>query len=315
MSRVIGNGKRRMLAALAVGISLAALLVACTGAVPQAQSDGNTPGGGAPADTTGVSPSTGESPSSGAGGLVSTGGAQNVGQFTAEYASGVLAAPMMANGQQQGIFVSGDGTVMAVPDVAILSLGIEARAATVAEARQQAAEAMSKVMDSLKANGVLEKDIRTSYFNIQPEYQWIEPSFGKPGRQVIVGYMVNNQLTVKVRALDKIGDVIDQAAIAGGDLTRVQGISFTIDDTKPLETQAREKAVKDALAKAQQFADLTGATLGRLVYISESGGFVTPYPVARMALEGAKAADFASTPISTGEMEVRVSVQAVFAIE
>ena len=117
---------------------------------------------------------------------------------------------------------------------------------------------------------------------------------------------------MKIRDLAAIGIIIDDVALAGGDLTRINGISFTVEDPSLYMTQARELAVNDALAKAQQFASLTGVQLGQLVFISESGGapVVRDFEVRAITLEAAAA----TTPISGGELEVQVTVQATFGI-
>lgn len=126
---------------------------------------------------------------------------------------------------------------------------------------------------------------------------------------------MSNQVTAKIRDLTKVGNIIDAAATAGGDFTRIHGISFTVDNPAPAVTQARGDAVKGAMAKAQQMATVAGVTLGKAVFISESQA--TPPPVYRAMFEakaGAAVAD-APTPISAGEQEIRVSVQMVFAIQ
>ena len=216
---------------------------------------------------------------------------------------------------QTGIWVTGLGKVMVEPDLALLNLGVESRAKTVKEANAQAAVAMNAIIDTLKGHGVADKDIQTQFFNIRPQYEWTEVIEGgiRTNKQVLVGYIVSNTVAAKIRDLTSIGTVIDDVANAGGDLTRINGISFTVEDQTPLMVQARELAVKDALAKAQQLADLTGVQLGRLVYIAESGSGV---PVVRdfgVRIE-AMAASAAPTPISGGELEIQLNVQAVFEI-
>lgn len=213
-----------------------------------------------------------------------------------------------------GIWVAGTGKVIVAPDLALLSLGVEAREATVAVAREQAAGAMTRVQEALKKGGVADKDIATAYFNIQPitvyeerfqgSYRYSEPK--------IVGYMVTNQVTVKVRALDRVGPLLDSAVAAEGDLIRVNGISFTIENPLPYAIQAREAAVRDALAKAQQFASLTNITVGKLLYITETEGTPAPQVYERAAM-ASFAAD-TTTPISGGKMEVTVTIQAAFSI-
>ena len=223
------------------------------------------------------------------------------------------AFPVFTSQQQTGLVVSGEGKVIVVPDVAILNLGVGAQASTVEEARRQAAGAMEAIMAALKGRGVDQKDIKTQWFNIAPVTRWVEKGKGEPGQEVIVGYRVDNMVVAKIRKVDEAGSIIDAVATAGGDLSRVRGISFTIDDPTRFLAQARELAVKDALAKAQQLAHLSGAKLGKPIFISESGGWAPPVPMARAAAMEAKGAGPA-TPISPGESEVRLDVQITFSL-
>jgi uncharacterized protein YggE len=204
----------------------------------------------------------------------------------------------------EGIQVTGSGSVSGKPDVALLSLGISTERASVTEAREEAAAAMQRVIDSLKANGVAEKDIQTQQFSIYPQYDYTN------NKQALRGYRVTNMVSIKVRALDKVGVVIDDVAAAGGDLTQVQSISFTIDEPKELQAQARVEAMKDAKAKAQTLADEGGVKLGKPVSISESIGFSTPSPFLKGGAEAASV-----TPIAPGELEVTVTVAVIYAIE
>ena len=210
------------------------------------------------------------------------------------------------NGQTDGISVSGQGLVSGTPDLAILNLGVEAIRITVQLARDDAAAAMGQVIEVLKENGVADQDIRTRNFNINPRYD--------RDRRSITGYQVNNQLTVKIRDLDRISQIIDEVTVAGGDLTRFQSITFSIEDTKPLEEQARAAAVADLMAKANQLATLTGVNLGKPFSISETGGF-SPLRVAFAETARLDLAMAAPTPIMAGEVDVVVTLQAIFAIQ
>lgn len=207
---------------------------------------------------------------------------------------------------QTGIWVSGTGKTTADPDVAILQLGVEARASTVKQAQGDATAAMNSVMGALSANGVSSKDIQTQVYSIWPVTKWVDDS----NEQIIVGYMVTNMVTAKVRDTSKAGIVVDAVAEAGGNLTRVQGISFNVDDPTPYQSVARVKAVADAQAKAQQMAKLGNVTLGRLTYMSESASVPPPVPVAYMADRAG-----GTTPISPGETEITVTVQMAFDIQ
>lgn len=209
--------------------------------------------------------------------------------------------------QQTGIWVSGTGEVTVTPDTAILTLGVEAKEATVVAAQSEATSAMNAVMDVLKSNGVADKDIQTQWYSISPVTKWDD----KTNEQTTTGYSVTNTVTAKIRDISKTGAIIDAVAGAGGNLTRISGISFTVDDPTAYYSQAREKAMQDAAAKAQQLANLAGVTLGKVFYISESGGYI-PQPIRFGAISGV---DSASTPISPGEQDITLTVQVAYNID
>ena len=235
-----------------------------------------------------------------------------------------------------GIWVSGTGKASSEPDVAVISVGVESVEDTAASARAKAASAMSKVRSALTRIGIASKDIRTSYFNISPRYQWVEVQRCEGGgdsekedgtegpeeltcydvsENRLVGYSVSNQLSVKIRNLSNSGKIIDQATKAAGDMVRVNGISFDVEDPQPLQDEARENAVQDLKRKAEMLAELSGVKLGRLVYINEQSGYVPPQPLYVRAESMAFAADAGmDTTISGGELEISVTVQGVFLI-
>lgn len=216
--------------------------------------------------------------------------------------------PLVINSQQEGVWVNGEGKVFAVPDVAILRLGIEAQETSVAEAQAQAAEAMDKVMAALRSEGIAGKDIQTQYFNIQKVTRWDD----EKQQEVVVGYRVTNMVTAKIREVTKAGVIIDAVATAGGDLTRIDSIGFTVDDPTAYYREARQKAVADAKAKAEQLAGLSGVKLGKPTYISESS--YMPGPIYRQDMIEKAGAPAAETPISPGEMEITLNVQLAYAI-
>ena len=205
------------------------------------------------------------------------------------------------------ISVSGTGEVQAEPDIATVSTGVEARADTVAEARAQAAEAASAVIAALGASGVEDRDIRTVDFSIYPDYDY---SSDTPR---ITGYVVSNTVQVTVRDVQGVGELIDAVADAGGDAVRFGGISFAHEDAVGLTRQARELAMADARAKAEQLAELNGVTLGEplsIVETSWAAPLVGASPRAEFAM-----ADTAATSIQPGTSGVTVTVQVVWAIE
>ena len=210
--------------------------------------------------------------------------------------------------QQTGIWVNGTGEVTVTPDIATLSLGIEAQAATVAEAQAQAAVAMDAVRTALADSGVADKDIQTRHFSIYQVTRWDDFK----DQQVVIGYRVTNMVTAKIRDVEQAGPVIDAVAAAGGDYTRINNISFSVDDPTPYYEQARQKAITDAKAKAGQLANLAGVNLGKPTYISE--GTIYPPVVYRDA--GMEAmAPAPTTPISPGEIELSLTVQVAYAIQ
>jgi len=202
----------------------------------------------------------------------------------------------------KGIQVTGSGSAFGKPDVAILSLGISAEKVEVQEAREEAAAAMQKVIDSLKDNGVVEKDIQTQHFSIQPRYDYID------NQQVLRGYLVTNTVSTKVRNIETVGKVIDDAVDAGRDLIRVQSIVFTIDNPKELQNQARVEAMKDAYAKAEALAEQGDVELGKPISISESMGYPIPSSFDKERLTS-------TTPIEPGQLEITVTVTVIYDIE
>lgn len=240
------------------------------------------------------------------------GNQQGLPQAYAATDSGNYSLSAFSGAQQQvGLWVSGEGKVMAVPDIAVVSVGVQAQASTVAEASAQARDAMNKVMGALSSNGVASKDIQTQYYNVNPIYRYDD--YRKMTE--IVGYQVDNSVTAKIRNIqdtERVGTIIDAVAEAGGDLTRIGSFYFTVEDPKPYQMEARAKAVQDAMAKAKQIADQAGVGLGKPIYIAEGASSV-PIPAVRYFKAEAGAADSVSpTPISTGESEISVSVQMVF---
>jgi hypothetical protein len=211
------------------------------------------------------------------------------------------------NQEAPGVNVSGSGSVFGQPDIAVLSLGVSAEADSVGAARTQAADGMNKMLDAVKQNGVDEKDIQTTRFTVQPIYDYTN------GKSVLRGFSVDNTVTVKVRKIDDAGKVVDAALAAGGDLSRIDSLQFSIDDPTALEDQAREKAMTDARHKADALAKAGGVELGLPRTISE---VAAPSPINFTGAEFAAARDSAaSTPIQLGQLEVQVDVQVVYELK
>ena len=208
------------------------------------------------------------------------------------------------------ITVSGHGEVVVRPDTGLFDVGVQASAASVAQARDQAATAANAVIKSVKGNGVDEKDVQTTQLSIQPQYFY--PQNG--GEPRITGYQVINTVSVKVRKLESFSKIIDDAAAAGGDNTVLQGVRFGLEDDKKALEQAREAAVADAKQKAEQLAKLGGVKLGDPQAISEVN-VQQPKPVL-LDLAGVPAAPRSGpgTPIETGSGKLTLDVQVRWAI-
>jgi len=210
---------------------------------------------------------------------------------------------------QTGVWVSGVGTVMVAPNIANLNLGVSAQASKVADAQAQAAVAMSKVISALTGNGVDQKDISTRFYNINPVTRYDNTT----QQSIITGYQVSNMVNVIVRSIDKVGTIIDATAAAAGDLIRINGISFSVDNPDQYNSQARTLAMNDAKAKATQLSGLAGVTLGRPIYITEnSAGSPIPYQISAPA---ASASAGVVTPVNPGQVSVTVTVQVAYSIQ
>jgi uncharacterized protein len=214
--------------------------------------------------------------------------------------------------QQTGIWVNGEGKITLTPDLATLTLGVSAQTTTVAEAQSQAATAMDKVMKALTDAGIAKNDIQTRYYNINQVTRWDD----KTQQQIVIGYNVSNSVIAKIRAMDKVGSIIDSVAVAGGDLTRINGINFSVEKPEKYYTQVRDLALKDAKTKAQQIADATSVTLGKPTYVSENSSSPVAYPqVSYSSKDAAMGASVPTTSISAGELTVTLNVQVAYAIQ
>jgi uncharacterized protein YggE len=211
------------------------------------------------------------------------------------------------NAGAPGITVNGAGRALGTPDVVFLQLGTNVEHATVAAAREAAAQAMQAVLNSLRANGVEDRNIQTTQFSIQPQYDFAGST------RTLRGYRVMNVVTAKITAIDSVNRVIDGAAAAGGNATTIQSITFAIDDPTKLQSEARQEAMAQAKARAEELAVHAGVQLRAPISITEGFQAVVPQVSAPRVL--APAAGDTSTPIQAGELEVVVNVTVLYGIE
>jgi uncharacterized protein len=218
-----------------------------------------------------------------------------------------------------GIRVTGEGVVRVTPDAARVTLGVEVTAATAGAAIQQAADQMTAVVNQLRGLGIEERDIQTSQFDLSPVYDYNRNQVDRPGipvppdgAPVLVGYRVTNMVTVTLRDITRVGDVLDAVVASGA--TRVHGIGFTVTDPAAAADQARTQAMTNARSTAQQLANLAGVGLGRAIAIEEVSS-PSPMPMDMVERVGAPMAAPAQTPVSPGTQEVRTIVAVTFAIQ
>ena len=235
-------------------------------------------------------------------------------QIIKEAVKGAPQLPDVYTDSNGGITVSGSATISVEPDLAILDMGVEAFGKTVSFARSDAAIAMDAIVSSLKSEGVLEKDIQTQRLNISPKYEWQEISIGSQvtNKQVLTGYSVSNYVRVKIRDLDHVGKIVDSASESGGDFVRVNGISFNLEDTYNLMPQLREQAVQNAFMKADEYASAAGLRLGSITSLSEVG---SSSPSSAIGNQMRAMSALIESPISGGELQVSLTVIAVFGID
>ena len=226
--------------------------------------------------------------------------------------AGALVLPHAAAAQESAnrpvprIVVAGEGEVAVAPDMAIVTLSVMREARTAREALDEANSAMTAVIAAMKENGIEPRDLQTSGLQINPRY--VYPSSGGEEQPRIAAYQVFNTLTVRVRDIATVGEVIDRSVTLG--VNQGGSIAFTNDDTKPVLTEARKRAVQDAVARARTLAEAAGVGLGGILEISEQSFAPAPMPI------GAKAdlmeAGSPQVPVEAGEQSYRISVNVTF---
>jgi uncharacterized protein len=214
-------------------------------------------------------------------------------------------------GEEPRIQVSGVGTVQLAPDLAVLQLTVRREAETARAALDANSTAMKNVLAAMQAEGIEGRDLQTANFSIQPRYVYPpnQPNMArKPPR--IVAYTVRNELSVRVRDIDRVGAILDKSVELG--VNEGGNIQFSNADPSDALAQARTRAVEQALVKAKTLAKAAGVELGRVLEISEQSFAPRPAPMARA--EMSMAADSA-VPIASGQNSYEVTVQLSVAID
>jgi uncharacterized protein len=209
-----------------------------------------------------------------------------------------------ADPPEHTISVTGSGTVTVAPDMATIRLGVLVERSTAKAAREAAATSMTKVVAAIRKLAIEDRDIATSAISLSPVYSYPQNSAPR-----IRGYQLQNAVTVTVRKLDQLSDVLDDAVAAGA--TTVEGITFDVADRAAAEKSAREAAVKDAKAKAETLAAGVNVRIAGVAAMSES--VVTPVWYGREYAAAAPLKD-ASTPVLAGSTDVVITVSLTFLI-
>lgn len=202
------------------------------------------------------------------------------------------------------INVSGTGQIEASPDVAVVSLGVQAEADTASDAITEVSEQIQNVISATVDAGVAEEDIQTQVLQLQPVYQQPQPQGQEePGQPELTGYRASNILRIRTSDLDNLGSLLDTVVDAG--VNTIDSINFQVSNPEEVASQAREQAVQDAIDKAQQLTNLTETELGPVMSITEldTGG-----PVPRFSAVQESAADVSAVPISPGTVTIESRV-------
>jgi len=229
-------------------------------------------------------------------------------------AAAVLAAPAMATAAeppvQPRIVVTGEGEASVAPDMALLSLTVMREAASAREALDANNAAMTAVTEAIKQFGIADRDLQTAGLQIMPRYDYTNKPDGTQEAK-LVAYQVTNTLSVRVRDLDKTGEILDKAVSLG--VNQGGNITFANDDPSATITEARRKAVAEATAKANTLAEAAGVKLGRVVEISDQSFASQPMPIEAKVFD--RAFSPAPVPIQAGENSYRVQVNMIFELK
>jgi uncharacterized protein len=198
-----------------------------------------------------------------------------------------------AHATEKLVTVTGEATVAVAPDTAMIRIGVTSQDKTAREAGDANAKQMTAVLAAIKDAGIADRDIQTSRLSLQPQY---DPN--KAGTARLTGFQATNQVTVRIRDIDKLPAILDRAIAAGAN--EMSGIEFVVSEQSKLLDQARDDAIADARRKAELYAKAAGVKLGRVISITEEGSTPTPRPMQAMRA--------GAVPVAPGEQTLRAVV-------
>lgn len=216
-------------------------------------------------------------------------------------ATGAQAAEVTLQSAGPVVELTVNETVKSVPDVAQIGAGVVTRAPSAREAVRQNAEAMERVIAQLRRIGIDRKDIQTSNFNLSPQYRYDREN----ERQIFTGYNCSNNVSVRLRDMERIGEALDALIEAGAN--NVNGPSFMLEDDMEAKAEARGNAFKRGRQMAENYAAMAGYSGVRLLEVSESVRTFGPIREEIQVMASRAAAD-AATPIEPGEVGTGVTV-------
>ena len=217
------------------------------------------------------------------------------------------------------ISISGEGEVFAKPDIATFSFSVTQEALTVSDAQNKVNTKINSAVDTLKKDGVDEKDIKTQNYNINPKYEYqggvcISSSYGcTPGKNVFTGYEVTQSVLIKVRKIEDVGKIVGDLGTSG--ITNINGLVFDVENKDELQRDARKEAISKAQEKAKQLAKDLGINLGRIVNFSEYNNNPVPYAMGMGGADMAKSLSSVRPELPTGQNKISSNVNIVYEIK
>lgn len=218
------------------------------------------------------------------------------------------------NSQKDTIVVSGKGDVTTKPDIATVSFSVMEENMDVSKASDAVNTKMANILASLKKNGVVEADIKTTGYNIYPRYDYVNSAvYPYGGKQKLAGYDVTENISLKIRDLTKAGAIVSDLGTLG--ITDMSGLNFTNDKYDDLVLQARDAAIKDAREQAEKLAKSLGVRLGKIVSYSEGGYSPMPYYDRATSMGAAPMMAKSEAVLPTGENKITSNVSITYEIK
>lgn len=202
--------------------------------------------------------------------------------------------------------VTGEGKATAIPDLAVVTAGVQAQGTSVNQVQETVNAKSAAVIEAIKKLGIKDEDIQTTNYSVNPTYDY------QSSTQRITGYTANNTVTIKIRDTEKANSVIDAATTNGAN--QVGGVTFEVSDKTKAENEARDVAIAEAKKKAETAAKAAGFTLGRVINYSEGFGGGMPMPMYAKDMAVSAVMERSTTQVEPGSSEIVVTVSLSYEI-